>query len=503
MSSSSKKATIRLSSGESPAELKLIDHQFKTVAYGYGSLEKKVSPGLYQLEISAGTSQTREFISLKPGEEYTREDLDVPFMSTAPVASAVNSHEYQGYPAQELSRNPNQHFGAGGRLVIFFRNTGKDSSIPINIDSYSLLTADFEPLCNLQDAVIREAPSGWIALSAEVDPGGYILRNTQEWSPESHRTESRTAAADLPIWVESEWITLAFVPNWADRHSPSLAQTSIHMATIGMGFDYDNNQLNASMEMALNGLKQGRPLLPSDILQYILDEKFSNPMLGIVGAQSLLLETKPRWGLFDIVRKNLKKLIPNHPDVIALFVMGKERRGNVARSRVTPVSFPPMLNGAYRGLITRDAEEPGIIAPNTLAEQAASRLYRQGPWSLWKPFDFSEADDLDPNFLQSFAEIETLVDNPDISISDNLRQIFDEAQAAPATKTTSVSDPAVKYVAQYIQQSAREGVSSQRGEVVSPQSMQLQNLSRQVGLPVSSVTRAIQTIAKKRRGGKR
>ncbi len=488
MSSYRKRASVTLRSSRTPLELRLINHRFQTVAFGVGVIEKKVPAGLYQIEIRAGEARKREYIELKPGESFSKTDLDLPFRAIAPVSSAENTHESHGYPTEKLSRKPNRHYGTGGRLVLIFRNVGQDYQQAINVFPFELLNGTCDIIDPLQ-ADSMYSGGGIIGLSADVTPGGYVLRNHEEWLPDTRSPQTAPMGADLPLWVESEWTTIVFIPNFDTRPVPSLQYASIYMTPIWAGFQYDDgSRVNAAVELALNGLRQGRSILTTEMLDLLLNQKFVNPMLGIIGAQAMLLAANTNWKLFDIVRRNLKKLIPNHPDVTALFVVGKERRGNLSRSRVESLTFPPMLAAAYRGVINRDAEEPGLIVGDSLADQAASRLYQQGPWSLWKPFTLSAVTEIDEAILENIAQFE----RPAASSQTSIGTLFKSVSGDRIVDTESL-----RTAAEPEQTRSWKDESAIDGESVSYELKDLTELSRKIGLPVSSVARAMQTISKR------
>jgi hypothetical protein len=512
-SSKNPEGTIHFRSASGPVELRLVNHRFQTVASGYGEIHKKLPAGIYRLEMNAGPVQETRYIDLEPGE--TVEDLNIylPFPSAAPVRGTTTSHESHGYPADDLSRNPTRSYGQGGRLLLFFRNVGDDRQAPLNIDSFSLLNASLKPLGDLPADVVRNEADGWAALSADIEPGGYVLRNTRKprrsWSSQTPEEEP----VDQSLWVSEGWTTIVFIPNWSGRMSPSLHQASIHMAQLWAGFSYDGaEQVNLALELALSGLRQGRPVVPQNLLDLLLDEKFKNPMLGIVGAHAMLLEPKPRWELFDIVRRNLQRLTPGHPDVIALYVIGKERRVNEAHSRVEPVSWPPMLYTSYRGLIERNAQEPGLIVANSMADRAAAYLYQQGPWSMWKSFELTtglgqvistsilmgesmmaKTIDLDDELLEQIAEIKVMVSSPTDPAAESVAHIWSSVQEDSEVRPGELDDPEVQQVVEYLQQFSRQAARGR--ESASGQPMKVEDISKRVGLPVSAVKRAIRTIS--------
>lgn len=494
--SSSKAAngSIHLRSAAGPIEMRLLDNQFQEVAVGYGEIhERRLPAGLYRLEINAGPIQQKEHISLSPGESFEKLNIHVPFPAAAPVQGTSTTHESHGYPASDLSRAPDKIFGDGGRLLLFFRNVGKDVSATINVEEISLRNAALDPVCDLPAEVIKDEAAGWVALSAEVNPGGYVIRNLRK-PQRSWRKESPVeTSVDQSIWVQEGWTTIVFIPNWGDRAVPSLRKASAYMARLWDGFHYDDYEgANAAMELGLSGLRQGRPVVPRNLLELMLNEKFQNPMLGIVGAHALLLEPEPRWSLFDTVRRNLKKLVPDHPDVTALHVIGKQQREKMSHSRVKPVSWPPMLHASYRGLIARDADEPGLIKAGSIADRAAANLYQEGPWSIWQSM-IATNEAVDDELMDTIKNLESTLSEPTDPVTENLAQIWTTTQQESTQAPGKLSDPEVRQVAQYVQQTTQEASSRKKSSSYRP--MDLDDLGRKVGLPVSSVERAITTIS--------
>jgi hypothetical protein len=491
------KSSIHLRSVSGPVELRLLDHQFQTVAVGYGEIKQDLPPGLYRLEVNAGATQTREYLSVEPGEHFEKLDISVPFASAAPIPGTRTSDDVHGYQAATLSRQPKRSYGKGGRLVLFFRNVDKEVDSSINVEPFSLHDDSFRPVGNLPEDVVRNDTEGWAAISANMKPGGYLLRNSKRsrysWSsPEPHGE-----SVDLSIWISKGWTTILFIPTWKGRKAPSLRNSSVYMAELRQGFAYAGlthdaycREVGLASELALLGLRQSRPMVSSDLLRLLENKKFRNPMLGIIGAHALLLESQPRWSLFDTVLRNLKKLVPDHPDVTALHILGKQFRNKDTRSLVKPVSWPPILYRSYRALIARDADEPGLIEDSTPADQIASHLIPDGPWTTWKSFELTSLDSVPSLNVPASDALERTNMLPD-KFADLLK-----AAEVDSPKTVGELDhPEVIQVAQYVQGPGRaatdQAVETPSGPV------QLKELSKNVGLPVSSVKRAIRTLSEK------
>jgi len=125
-------------------------------------------------------------------------------------------------------------------------------------------------------------------------------------------------------------------------------------------------------------------VLPADQLLVLLNGKFSDPILGIVGAHGILFQAKPDKNLLEEVLKNLEKLVPDHPDLNALRHMAAQH-GIETSAPVRPATWPPMFFLSYRGLLVCDAkfDDIAVIAQNSFAETIAPTLLRAGTWTTW------------------------------------------------------------------------------------------------------------------------
>ena len=495
--SKSTKSSIHLRSISGPVEMRLLNHQYQTVALGYGEIQQEVPPGLYRLEVNAGATQTREHISIEPGERIENLNVSVPFPSAAPIPGTSTGNEQHGRQAAKLSRHPNKAYGKGGRLVLFFRNMDKEENWPIDVLPLSLRDDSFREVGNLPEDVIRNEGEGWVALAANIKPGGYVLRNTRRMRKSWGSAGSEGESVDLSLWVSKGWITILFIPSWKGRTVPSLRNSSVYMAELRQGFDYDilardlsSQQVGLASELALIGLRQGRPMVSHTRLRSMLQSKFRNPMLGILGAHALLLESEPRWSLFDTVVRSLKKLIPDHPDVTALHILGKQRRDKGSRSLVDPVLWPPLLYTSYRALIARDADEPGLIEDSSPADKIASHLIPDTPWTFWKSFELvPEAS------LASVSVPASDLRDPSLVLPNNFADLLQAAEADSPNTVGELHHPEVIQVAQYVQETAR--TEARTAPETTSGTTQLKELSKNVGLPVSSVKRAIRTLSEK------
>jgi hypothetical protein len=488
---------VHIKASNGPIDIQLFDHQMRRVASGHGELQVQVPSGLYMLQYGAGAEQKQKYVRVEPGKPYENLELSLRFPSAAPVAGSSDTHEYHTYPAAELSRQPPQKHGNGGCLMIFARSVGDDSRAPVKLDSLSLHNQEMQQVADLAGEVKRDDNSGWAGLCVEVDPGGYALRWNEIIYARGLQQTSEPHAVDQSLWVAEGWITIVFLAYDSRRKAINRQNASIHMAKVGYGYepyaDPEEERVKQTLELALNGLRCGTPVVPDDLLTLLLDAKFKNPMLGIVGAHALLQQRRPDWSMFDTVVDNLDLLIPAHPDVIALRLLGELARNEESRMEVPPVSWPPMLYAAYRGLIAADWRAPNVILDGSVAERAAARLLPQSPWMCWMALDEQVERPGNRSAYAVSFEMASLLEqtsDPQSELSSSLRRVTgleSAAKAATPGKDVDVSDLAVQQVSRYLAD------LQQFENDVNLSDLSLNQFS-QIGLPVASVKRAIQLL---------
>jgi hypothetical protein len=240
------------------------------------------------------------------------------------------------------------------------------------------------------DAPVTEVHLPWAVrandhhvLAGRVAPGGYGLR-----------TQRNGAEVEQSVWVASGWQTLVFLPMTPSGVSPS--RGSIVMVPLDETWNPLLTQpAGQASELALWGLRESRSVVPPNLLDLLLHGKFDDPMLGLLGAHSLLLERHIDFTRFDVVIDNCSGLLPGSPDVAALRAMGEEARRRSASEPSglalptpvppTPVTWPPMLIAGYTALVRLDVETGGVVlARGSRAHAVAERLSTSGVWTVWR-----------------------------------------------------------------------------------------------------------------------
>jgi hypothetical protein len=186
------------------------------------------------------------------------------------------------------------------------------------------------------------------------------------------------------VWAADGWQTLVFVG--VREGGLATERAAIHMTRMQDPWQphSDRRDIDLAVEAARWSLREGRPGMSPELLRLLLQTKFRNPMLGIIGAHVLLIAPRPNLRQLDTVVGNLANLVGDHPDVRALgwLLQDSKRAGGSAGG--SGISWPPMLFASYTAAIHRDAYDPGAIVDGSPAEVLAAHLLVTGLWTTWR-----------------------------------------------------------------------------------------------------------------------
>jgi hypothetical protein len=185
-------------------------------------------------------------------------------------------------------------------------------------------------------------------------------------------------ARDMAITVVRGWQTQIFMTL---ANGPSFASASVLMGRDGF---HPDDRVAQAVDSALTGLQNGTDLLLPKERTMLLYGKFSNPMLGLVGAHALFRSADLERRASDTIHRNLSRLLgPDDPDVRALQLMAARRFGTAVDAQ--PFERPPMLRAGLEALLDAAAETPELLPPGGLLADIAPRRYVDSPWSTWQP----------------------------------------------------------------------------------------------------------------------
>jgi hypothetical protein len=242
-----------------------------------------------------------------------------------------------------------------------------------------------------------------LAMTAEVDPGSYIL----------HSADSSGVEAEQTVQAVRDWQVQVFLieetPAPVTEADPAQAAPARRISIL-MGrdrFDPADETLRL-VEEARAALADERKVA-SDFVTETLFAKFDNPMLGLFGAHLMLIGRDANrsakedvqhglsdakrirapvafnQSLFDRVVANLASLLgSDHPDVTSLATQAS----NQDLQSLQPVDVPPMLWRSWMLLIQASNERPELV-PIATWRRVIGVLPKR-PFFVWSPLHHTE-----------------------------------------------------------------------------------------------------------------
>jgi len=361
-------ARIMLSAAMPGVAFSVTDGTFQVVARAVGKLDVEVPQGLYEIATRAGGSVETQLISLAPGEVWRREGVTAGLYAAAPLAGSLTESPVHAEATSAASRKVAGAGGPSAGLVVVVRRFDAPGQ-ELHHEQLLLLDRDLRPVPDVLSWTV-DAASGVATAGARLEPGAYVLRLRQ---PAAHGP-----ALDQALWLSEGWQTLVFCPNGAER--VAVEDSTVHMCWLPEAFPGVHTGLATAVEIAMSGLRQGLPLVNADLLEVLRGQEFANPMLGIAGAHALLLRPDGDLGDYCAVVSELRELLPDHPDVVALATKPECRS-----TGLPPVWWPPMLAASYDKLLLRaDRVNPAVIEDGSPAERVAGYVVQRGPWLSWE-----------------------------------------------------------------------------------------------------------------------
>ena len=380
------------------AEVSIANQDFTVHESGLGEIVQKLAPDLYTLIVRVAGHTTEYDVVVSAGDDVrivpdagtvikkTRSGVRIEiaqpaFASAAPLRETSRSHEYQGDFVERISDHPVDLLGVtrtgpAGEVLLSARAWKASSAEPSDLGlSVAVLSSDGEVVTDLcADGARHSQGDPIVAHAVRLPPGWYRLRIARRDRP----------VVEQSLVVCDGWQTQVFflrehVPR--DRMRVSVMMQSTSQRKLGKtmfqpGSDDPTSTAGPRMtELALLGLSRGRSVVDAEQLEEMLQEKFTDPMLGIYGAH--LLGEKPQ--LLQAVVTNLRRLLrgTKHPDVEALALQVPALADSAA------IEYPPMLTASWRNIISRSVKDPQVVPRGSLNAAIARRLSGTGVWLWW------------------------------------------------------------------------------------------------------------------------
>ena len=369
--------TLVVSSGPL-AEISVLDGSMNTVARSVGELREDLAPGLYKIRVRNGPSPevAEQFVSLDQNRTMS---IDAPpIFSPIPLEGTTRSHEYHMSRAVDSSRNPQFSFGQGSGLFVFAREWSATGTGAHNnpaegleiIDETGKLLAEVGKTATIE---LSNDPSA--AWCATVSPGAYRLRFALADGSIIERALFASPGCQTQIFI----LLSTSISSPAAKAYPNLAGGAVIMSPK---FQFDPQDRGTQLgEIARYALTQKRRVLNDQLRREIVNEKFADPMLGLLGAHLILRDEPDNATLFETVTGNLLRLLgPDHPDLRLLCLRRRAPLLGMRRS----LESPPMLRASWDLAVEASLENPNSFPEAGSVADIADKIVPTTAWLVWR-----------------------------------------------------------------------------------------------------------------------
>jgi hypothetical protein len=519
---------MRIRGGSPATQISVTDAEFRAVPLeqNAGFIELELPAGMYKVRFQEGTRTEEQMVLLLPDGVPVEvvQEAPVLFESAVPLDATSTTHEYQMGPAVDLSvADPHTSVGLGAQLTVFARDPGipeprrgrgeeSKQGLPSDVaDRLEMVQAI--PMSSVDDPVgptdptigltlhdvygaeIAAVSEGTLDLGArfggikcEVDPGTYRLRVDTGMG----------YLLEMPVVCISGWQTMIFLltrdftePVGTDR--ADLDKASVSLLAAGSNGFQPFDESSRLTELALQALAGQRSLRGAD-LREILYEKFTDPMLGLYGAHLLLTQEEPDLDFVTTVIGNTENLIPEHPDVTALWLKRALLRDELP-DPVPVFETPPMLSASWQAVVAATRLDASIVPLGSLSDLISDRVARSGPWLVWAnppELDDEVPDEFPESVIFEAAEtVESLL----VSLADASTQEW----AKGSDGLSSVQQVLAEVIVPAFDPVTRRLLDKR--DQLEPREAPLEDeISTDMNIPVNSVRRLASELDKKIKG---
>lgn len=429
----------------------------------------------------------REEITLTQNLTYTV-PLAPQRYTAALIAGAATSHEYYTEYAERASLTPNR-WGRSGSVFLCLRHVAAENARPGENLAENLVLLDERQnvLTRFAPNEVERGPQGYLAFLAPAAPGLYFL---------TYYGEKDGNPRQLPLYVFEGWQTQVFVLYKNGLHFGS---TRVFLGQGGFSaHDSDPEMVDTGM-LALQNPTQ---YLPDNVLQNLVNGKFINPMVGIIGAYLMLQRQKFDLFPIEMIIRNLENLLHDTtvPDLQVIKYLATNTLWNNRPVYTPPAPTatwtfdePPMLLWGLQALLKAAVDHPETvkIAPESLLNTIAPRVYADSAWASWKhETAYPAADAPASKSLKPAYSPEPWV------VSELLRAMAatQSASAEVQIVLTEPKRPSTRGTLEGIR-GLGKGVKEKTLLVPAPRSLDIGALSRQLGLPVGTLQQTITALS--------
>lgn len=388
---SSSKTKVEVVSADPFAEVSLVDSHYRVRASGIGVLDYALPPGLYVARVRSGDVTRQQSLRITP-DSREKQSINFgevgPLRSSAPAepsldlamvaqaAQAVGSLEADGAPT-----DPGQQ---GWVLLALTGSAPREQSTdrsPLPADAangFALYWLDGKMAHDLGSVPPTLTPSGHQAIAVPAGPGWYALAIPIE--------EGRRLL--LPLRVQSQWSPSVFLElrgSGDDRR--------LNFDTMLVSYDpaewgiYRNPTRLRAMEQARRALARGHGAPAPGVMSVLYEQKFEDPMLGLMAVALLLNAGKPSTELGKVLKNTGRLLGHDHPDLVISRAVA--RRDHLVPDLPqqlgddTPLVAPPLLRANWERLLGLKERKDELLDREGPLYAVARSQFKAEVWMLW------------------------------------------------------------------------------------------------------------------------
>ncbi len=384
--STNKQIELNVNTDEFGVELSVFDGKGNTyVRTKNNSLELKLPRGLYTLRAERNGEFKDTILRLTEACTVTP-DLPARY-SAIPLPGAETTHEYYSYSSWEISQNYTSddivfNGDLDSSLMLFMRAPEQSKVTSTKKTSDLLLRAlDGRVLTDFDEANINlDHTHGYVGFSARMSSGDVILEDYSE-----HPRQTR-----LPLLQGFQTqIFLMYLgrPLYEDIRVLTVDNGDISTRKNRDPYTKDKfAEIADQVDIGMTALQNNVEDVGKSLVNYFLTSKFRNPLLGLLGAYLMLLrrhqrpEIKYNDRLPKTVIRNLQKLIPGSPDLVALKHLAEPWLGEPVDEEIT---MPPLFRVGADTLIRAAARRSELIPEGCLFDAVSDRILADSAWTTW------------------------------------------------------------------------------------------------------------------------
>ena len=487
--------SLQVEAPDPETEIFVIDGKFRLQTRGVGRLNAHLQPGIYKVKCRTGAVTDEQLVVLRD-EAKVIKLARLSFSSPVPLNETTKTHEYHMEAAAKESTKVHVTAGAGSWIFVFARDWTTSDKTPISWNPAMGLSLEDEfgntivDLASASVANLSRDPCA--ACNIQLNPGQYRLKlNLPSVNGETQGSLEQAVVASPGWQTQIFLLQRPYGTQPADRRA-DLAGAAILLAS--QGFDPARAEFRR-IELARLGLANRRQVA-SDEIRQMLRMKVENPMLGILAAHLLLLDSEIDEGLVQTVVTNLRGLLAApHPDVEALAL-------HFEHSGTYRFQSPPMLRKSWSLIVDATADRLDLIVPGSLASQIWDRLWGTDSWLLWvapeqtipaigtatsNVFDSSQVSGVEATVMAQIARQSKTIAKP-------TRSPF------PAVTKMQFTDTRTSSVAGVAARSIEESSIPEQVPASRPSSLDdahVKALVRRLGIPQANLKDVLANISKK------